>query len=93
MSLSSESVFGIWKHCLLSAVKPFHHDKFTHTPCPFLCSRATKDVCLGDSRLKSRLDVSAFDGLKEALVLRLQDFVILSTGVVLPQCWHSGAQG
>lgn len=86
--LSSESVYGIWKHCLLSAVKAFHQDKFTHTPCPLLCSRTRKDACLGDIRLKARLDVSGFDDLKEALVPRLQDFVILSTGVVLMQCWR-----
>lgn len=76
---------------VVSAVQTFHHDKFTHAPCPFLCCGARKSVCLGDSRLECQLDVSNFSDLKEALVPRLQGFVILSIGIVLPQCWHCSA--
>lgn len=57
---------------VVSALKTFHHDKFTHAPGPFLCSRARKGACLGGSRLKSPLGVSSCGDLKEALGPRLQ---------------------
>lgn len=62
----------------------------SHMP---LCCGGRKDTCLGDSSLKSQLDVSNFGDFKEALVPRLQGFVILSTGIVLHQCWQCSAQG